>query len=174
MTKAAEIRKKAGVSQSRFAEKFGIPVRTLQQWEQGKSTPPSYVLDLLDYVVESQSDADAADDGLRHCIPPKTSWKVCIDEPFPNCDKVYPIQQHKVREVIDDVTKGGAVRSIWVFGSSVTERCHMGSDVDVFVDSDAEGLLTEPHDFKIDLWMNATADKRLKDEVFTKGVKVYG
>lgn len=34
------LRKKTGLSQSKFSAKFGIPVRTLQQWEQGISAPP--------------------------------------------------------------------------------------------------------------------------------------
>ena len=38
--KIKELRKKTGLSQSKFSAKFGIPVRTLQQWEQGISAPP--------------------------------------------------------------------------------------------------------------------------------------
>jgi putative transcriptional regulator len=33
------IRKKCGVSQTRFARRFGISVRTLQDWEQGRYQP---------------------------------------------------------------------------------------------------------------------------------------
>ncbi len=39
-----ELRKKTGLSQSKFSAKFGIPVRTLQQWEQGISAPPEYLV----------------------------------------------------------------------------------------------------------------------------------
>ena len=31
-----ELRKELGLSQAKFAEKFGIPIRTIQDWEYGK------------------------------------------------------------------------------------------------------------------------------------------
>lgn len=42
-----ELRAKAGLSQSQFAVRFGIPVRTLQEWEQGRQAPPSYVVSMM-------------------------------------------------------------------------------------------------------------------------------
>lgn len=47
-----DIRQTTGLSQSKFAEHFGIPVRTLQQWEQGKSSPPDYVANMMAYILE--------------------------------------------------------------------------------------------------------------------------
>ncbi|WP_026521302.1 helix-turn-helix domain-containing protein [Butyrivibrio sp. VCB2001] len=46
-----ELRKKTGLSQSKFSSKFGIPVRTLQQWEQGISAPPDYVVRMMGYIM---------------------------------------------------------------------------------------------------------------------------
>lgn len=46
-----ELRKSTGLSQSKFAAKFDIPVRTLQQWEQGKSEPPVYVVKMMSYIM---------------------------------------------------------------------------------------------------------------------------
>ena len=46
-----ELRKKAGLSQSKFSAKFGIPVRTLQQWEQGISAPPEYLVRMMAYIM---------------------------------------------------------------------------------------------------------------------------
>ena len=53
-----ELRKKTGLSQSKFAAKFGIPVRTLQQWEQGISAPPEYLVRMMAYIMllEERSD----------------------------------------------------------------------------------------------------------------------
>lgn len=42
-----KFRNKTKMSQSQFAEYFGIPVRSLQEWEQGRKKPPSYLLNLL-------------------------------------------------------------------------------------------------------------------------------
>lgn len=47
-----ELRKETGLSQSKFAAKFGIPVRTLQQWEQGVSAPPEYLVRMMVYIME--------------------------------------------------------------------------------------------------------------------------
>ena len=46
-----ELRKKTGLSQSKFSAKFGIPVRTLQQWEQGISAPPEYLVRMMEYIM---------------------------------------------------------------------------------------------------------------------------
>ncbi len=46
-----DLRKKTGFSQSKFSARFGIPVRTLQQWEQGISAPPEYVVRMMAYIM---------------------------------------------------------------------------------------------------------------------------
>ncbi len=61
----AEIRKITGLSQGKFAKRFGIPVRTLQQWEQGRSSPPEYVIRMIAYIIELESmvDRSGVDEG---------------------------------------------------------------------------------------------------------------
>ena len=172
MNEIKEMRAHTGMSQRAFADAFGIPVRTLQQWEQGISKPAPYVVAMLTREVERR---ERSSDDPRHTIPPKTRWKVCIDQPFENCEKVYPIQQRKVRELVDDIASHGGINEVRVFGSSVTSQCHMGSDVDIYVDAaDETGLIANPHDFEYDLWTSSSADERLKKEIMAKGVKVYG
>ena len=46
-----EIRKKVGLSQKNFSEQYGIPVRTIEEWESGRRTPPEYVVRMLAYYV---------------------------------------------------------------------------------------------------------------------------
>lgn len=41
------IRKEAGMKRPEFSKKYGIPVRTLEDWDAGKNTPPDYVINLL-------------------------------------------------------------------------------------------------------------------------------
>ena len=48
------IREKTGLNRREFSDKYGIPVRTLEEWEAGRRTPPEYVVMLLSYVVEFQ------------------------------------------------------------------------------------------------------------------------
>ena len=46
----------AGLSQRKMAEALGIPCRTIEDWEAGKSTPPDYV---KRYVLEDLTNFDA-------------------------------------------------------------------------------------------------------------------
>ncbi len=48
-----EIRQLTGLSQRAFAKQYGIPYRTIQDWELGKHTPPSYLLPLLEHAVRT-------------------------------------------------------------------------------------------------------------------------
>lgn len=46
-----ELRELLRVSRSEFARRYGIPLRTVENWEFGVNTPPAYVLALLERVV---------------------------------------------------------------------------------------------------------------------------
>ena len=52
MNEVKALRKKTGLTQAAFAEKYGIPKRTIENWEGEKSTPPGYVLAMLTRLVE--------------------------------------------------------------------------------------------------------------------------
>ena len=53
-----QLRKNTGLSQSKFAARFGVPVRTLQQWEQGQSAPPEYVVRMIAYILQLEKESD--------------------------------------------------------------------------------------------------------------------
>ena len=42
-----EARKAAKLTQSQMSEAFDIPLRTIEDWEAGKRTPPTYVQKLI-------------------------------------------------------------------------------------------------------------------------------
>ena len=42
-----ELRQMTGLSQRKFADKYQINFRNIQNWEQGVSKPPAYVLYML-------------------------------------------------------------------------------------------------------------------------------
>lgn len=48
-----EIRSLTKLSQVNFAAKYGIPRRTLENWESGTNNPPQYVIDMLERTVEN-------------------------------------------------------------------------------------------------------------------------
>lgn len=47
-----EARTQAKLTQMQLSERYGIPVRTLQDWESGRRTPPAYVVTLLLRCIE--------------------------------------------------------------------------------------------------------------------------
>ena len=49
-----ELRVACGMTQREFAEYFGIPPRTLQDWEAGKRKPPDYVIALIEYKLKAE------------------------------------------------------------------------------------------------------------------------
>ena len=60
-----ELRKKTGLSQRKFSAKFGIPVRTLQQWEQGISAPPEYLVRMMAYIMLLEGNRQIKDNELK-------------------------------------------------------------------------------------------------------------
>lgn len=55
-----ELRAKTGLSQSKFAAQFGIPVRTLQDWERGRFNPPPYVVAMMERILDLEHQLDDA------------------------------------------------------------------------------------------------------------------
>ena len=50
-TDSERIRALLGVSRAEFSRRYHIPVRTLEDWDAGKKTPPQYVVELLERAV---------------------------------------------------------------------------------------------------------------------------
>lgn len=105
----------------------------------------------------------------------KGKWKIVIEKTFDNCEYIYPIQQKKVSDLIEYFKKNKNVKSIIIFGSSISSNCHIGSDVDVYVDLyEDENIIKDKYfDFSYDLWTNFSVDERLYKEIMKKGVIVY-
>lgn len=52
MTRIEELRKmRKNKTRADLSRTYDIPIRTLEDWEAGKSTPPEYVLDLLERAI---------------------------------------------------------------------------------------------------------------------------
>ena len=47
-----ELRESIGMSRKEFSEHTGIPVRTLEDWEAARRTPPEYVPRLIGYQLK--------------------------------------------------------------------------------------------------------------------------
>ena len=62
--KIRELRESVGLSRKEFSVHNGIPVRTLEDWEAGRRTPPEYIPRLIAYqlmyekLISKQYDLD--------------------------------------------------------------------------------------------------------------------
>ena len=59
-----ELRQKTGLSQSQFAKRFHLNVRTVQTWEQGTRKTPDYVIWLITRVIELEEIINVKRDGI--------------------------------------------------------------------------------------------------------------
>lgn len=50
----SDICKKYGYSQTGLAKRFGIPLRTVQDWCRDLRTPPAYVVSMMTEILEGQ------------------------------------------------------------------------------------------------------------------------
>lgn len=51
-----------GMTQAAFAAALGIPKRTVENWECGKSSPPDYVVRLIFYWAEKEYEVKLSSD----------------------------------------------------------------------------------------------------------------
>jgi DNA-binding transcriptional regulator YiaG len=49
-----ELRKAAGMTQTQFANYFGIPYRTVQKWDLGTRQCADYLLRLMEYKLRNE------------------------------------------------------------------------------------------------------------------------
>ena len=83
-----------------------------------------------------------------------TFWRICGI--FYSC----------VAESLKKILKTPDVHKVVAFGSGVTDRCHAGSDVDVYADTPHGFVAIRKYlDFAYDLITDAIADKTLKEEI---------
>ena len=51
-TTIAQLCEKYDLSQTALAKKFGIPLRTVQDWHAGRRVPPWYVISMMVRILE--------------------------------------------------------------------------------------------------------------------------
>lgn len=50
-----ELRQASGMNLTQFSEYFGIPYRTIQNWERGERQCPSYLIELMAYKLKNEN-----------------------------------------------------------------------------------------------------------------------
>ena len=53
-----KMRRDSGLSAQKFGDKYGIPLRTIQEWEAGRRNAPDYVIALLERAVQEDLAAE--------------------------------------------------------------------------------------------------------------------
>ena len=61
--KIKELREKTGLNRKEFAEHIGIPLRTVEDWEAGRRTPPDYIPRLIEYQLKYE---DLVKKGIKY------------------------------------------------------------------------------------------------------------
>lgn len=46
------LREETGLNRTAFAQHLGIPIRTVEDWEAGRRTPPEYIPRLISYQLK--------------------------------------------------------------------------------------------------------------------------
>jgi DNA-binding transcriptional regulator YiaG len=59
-----DLRESTGMSRKDFSEHTGIPVRTLEDWEAGRRTPPEYIPRLIAYQLKYEELVKGKEDNL--------------------------------------------------------------------------------------------------------------
>lgn len=55
MVTIKDLRKESGMSQKAFSEYFGIPKRTIEDWEGERRKCPPYLLSLIEYKLKNEN-----------------------------------------------------------------------------------------------------------------------
>lgn len=59
-----ELREETGMNRKEFSEYTKIPIRTLEDWEAGRRTPPEYLPRLLSYQIKYDALLKEKGDGV--------------------------------------------------------------------------------------------------------------
>lgn len=165
-----ELRNKKKMTQKEFAEYFGIPLRTIQKWEQHDSEPLPYLLSLLQDEITEEEFCSV----VKYIRKPQTKFKVTNKNRFLNNDRVHPIQQQNIEDILKVLKDFDAVNKVVVFGSSVEERCSYESDIDLYVELKKDINVKKYNtNTPVDFWTNYTVSPEMLDEINKKGVVVY-
>ena len=102
-------------------------------------------------------------------------WANICKSNLMNIQKIFPLQQREVIQLVESVSKLPEVQKIIIFGSSITSACNPWSDLDVYIQMTKRvPIVTKIKTTSVDLWTNFEVEK--DDELYKdimEGVTVY-
>lgn len=155
-----EMRKLSGLSQRQLADLSGVNLRSLQDYEQGHKSLSSAkgetllrLSSVLDFTIndilsgecsnlEIESNELRAYRSKRRLIQYQSAlekknsrlyFPVIASDKSVDMSCIYPTKQKLVKKVLSDMRRDSRVTGLWLFGSSITIKCHKNSDIDFAV-----------------------------------------
>lgn len=95
---------------------------------------------------------------------------------FLNPNSIYPAAQRRVEKLIDSIRDNPNVLKVYIFGSSLTRRWTIYSDLDFYLvlKEDQKKILQKPLTFEYDMITNFNVDTDfLEKRILNKGELVY-
>ena len=111
-----------------------------------------------------------------------TNFPVVVETDCKNIHRIYPLKQRTVAKLYEIASNYQVIRKIYVFGSSVTGKCNIDSDLDICIDADTSDGMKIYHmqkevgdicDWNCDIVMYCNIGERLKRMVQEEGVVIY-
>lgn len=109
-------------------------------------------------------------------------FPVVVNTDCKNIRRIYPLKQRTVAKIYEAALNHEVIRKIYVFGSSVTGRCNIDSDLDICIDADTSDGMKIYHmqkevgdicDWNCDIVMYSNIGERLKKTIQEEGVVIY-
>lgn len=109
-------------------------------------------------------------------------FPVVVKTDCKNIRHVYPLKQRTVARLYEAALNHEVIRRIYVFGSSVTGRRNIDSDLDICIDADVSDGMKIYHmqkeigdicDWNCDIVMYSNIGERLRKTIREEGVVIY-
>ncbi|MCI9125332.1 MAG: nucleotidyltransferase domain-containing protein [Eubacterium sp.] len=95
---------------------------------------------------------------------------------FKHCNRVHPLMQGRVQQLLQELKKDGNIRKIVLFGSSLEFRCSSNSDIDLYIEKiDCnKPFVKEPVlDCEVDILADLDHNSRLYRQIDQTGLILY-
>ena len=111
-----------------------------------------------------------------------TVFPVVVNTDCKNIRRIYPLKQRTVARLYEAALNYKVIKKIYVFGSSVTGKCNIDSDLDICIDADVSDGMKIYHmqkeigdicDWNCDILMYSNIGERLKKTIQEEGVVIY-
>ena len=106
------LRGNIGLSRKEFSEHVGIPVRTLEDWEAGRRTPPEYIPRLIAYQLkyeECELDEESTCRKFRQ-VRKEGKREVLREIPFYNLDMIISLGYRIKSKIATNFRRWGSVQ----------------------------------------------------------------